>query len=45
MTNIFYSIIIPVKNQQNTIKNNLLRLIKKLKKLKKMNFLKIGKLF
>lgn len=40
MTNIFYSIIIPVKNQQNTIKNNLLRLIKKLKKLKKMNFLK-----
>ena len=40
MTNNFYSIIIPIKNQQNTIQHNLLRLTKKLKNLEKLNFLK-----
>ena len=40
MTNNFYSIIIPVKNQQNTIHSNLLRLVNKLKHLKKMKMLK-----
>ncbi len=40
MTNNFYSIIIPIKNQQNTIQYNLLRLTNKLKKMKKLNFLK-----
>lgn len=30
----FYSIIVPIKNQEKTIQNNLVRLIKKLKKIK-----------
>ena len=30
----FYSIIIPIKNQEKTVQNNLIRLIRKLKKIK-----------
>ena len=36
MKKIFYSIIIPIKNQEKTIQNNLIKLIKKIKKI---NFL------
>ena len=34
MKKIFYSIIIPIKNQEKTVQNNLIKLLKKLKKIK-----------